>query len=194
MSKLVVIDAGHGGQDSGAVGVNGLRESDKVLSIAKGVKSRLEAAGVTVIMTRNSDAFVSLRGRCAIENSYSANCFVSIHCNSFTPSSHGHEVYCYPSSANSNKLANLVYREVIDAGLYTAKRGVKDGSKLAVVHGTASPAILVETAFIDNQEDYKLLMNNEDDFAAAIAKGICNYLGVSMVSRSLSKPAPAVTG
>lgn len=187
MSKLVVLDAGHGGHDSGAVGVNGLKESNKVLEIAKMVKSKLEAVGVAVVMTRSNDTFVSLGGRCAIEKSHSANCFVSIHCNSFSPQSHGHEVYCYPKSANSNRLANLVYNEVIAAGLYTAKRGVKDGSKLAVVHGTSSPAVLVETAFIDNLGDYKLLVEHSDGFATAIAAGICKYLGVSPVKT----PAPA---
>ena len=79
--RRVVIDAGHGGRDTGAVGAHGVREKDLALAIAKKVARRLTALGFQVVMTRKSDVFVSLDERTRIANEIHADLFVSIHCN-----------------------------------------------------------------------------------------------------------------
>ena len=79
--KRVVIDPGHGGKDTGAIGARGVREKDLALAIARKVAARLKALGLHVSMTRNSDVFVSLDERTRIANDARADLFVSIHCN-----------------------------------------------------------------------------------------------------------------
>ena len=79
--RRVVIDAGHGGRDAGAVGPHGVREKEMALSIARKVAIRLKALGFTVILTRRDDTFVSLDDRTRIANEAHADLFVSIHCN-----------------------------------------------------------------------------------------------------------------
>src|SRR5207253_173507 len=79
--RRVVVDAGHGGRDTGAVGAHGVREKDLALAIAKKVAARLTALGFQVMMTRKGDAFLSLDERTRIANEAHADLFVSIHCN-----------------------------------------------------------------------------------------------------------------
>ena len=79
--RRVVVDAGHGGKDTGAIGARGAREKDLALAIAKRVAARLQALGFQVVMTRTSDVFVSLDERTRIANEAHADLFVSIHCN-----------------------------------------------------------------------------------------------------------------
>jgi N-acetylmuramoyl-L-alanine amidase len=79
--RRVVVDPGHGGKDTGAIGPHGLREKDMALAIARRVAGRLKALGFTVVMTRARDRFVSLDERTRIANEAKADLFVSIHCN-----------------------------------------------------------------------------------------------------------------
>lgn len=79
--KKIVLDAGHGGRDSGAIGRGGLKEKTVALSVALRLKTLLEDRGVEVVMTRETDTFVSLRERSRIANSSGADLFLSIHCN-----------------------------------------------------------------------------------------------------------------
>ena len=93
--REVVIDAGHGGKDPGALGVMGMQEKTVVLDIARRLKKLLEAAGVKVTMTRKDDTFFSLPERTAIASRSRADLFISIHANSSPVRSvHGVEVYC----------------------------------------------------------------------------------------------------
>ena len=79
--RRVVVDAGHGGRDTGAIGPRGMREKDLALAIANKVAARLKALGFQVILTRKSDVFVSLDERTRIANEARADLFISIHCN-----------------------------------------------------------------------------------------------------------------
>ena len=79
--RRVVVDAGHGGRDTGAIGARGVREKDLALAIAKKVAARLKVLGFQVVMTRTKDVFVSLDDRTRIANEARADLFVSIHCN-----------------------------------------------------------------------------------------------------------------
>ena len=80
-TRRVVVDAGHGGKDTGAIGSRGVREKDLTLAIARRVGARLKSLGFEVVMTRKGDAFVSLDERTRIANEAHADLFVSIHCN-----------------------------------------------------------------------------------------------------------------
>jgi N-acetylmuramoyl-L-alanine amidase len=92
--KTVVVDAGHGGKDPGAIGVSGSYEKTVVLDIARRLKRRLEEKGVQVIMTRDSDEFISLQERTEIASRANADVFVSIHANaSPARSARGMEIY-----------------------------------------------------------------------------------------------------
>ncbi|MDP2939550.1 MAG: N-acetylmuramoyl-L-alanine amidase [Candidatus Omnitrophota bacterium] len=105
----VVIDAGHGGKDPGAIGRYGLREKDITLDIVRRLKDELEAQGIEVVMTRESDRFISLARRSKIANTSKADLFISIHVNSSRARRiQGFEIYCLREFTDSviNKLAN----------------------------------------------------------------------------------------
>ncbi len=179
MSKTVIIDAGHGGIDSGAIGF-GYYESHFVLDIANMVAKLLESKGVKVVMTRSDDTFVSLQERTVIDHQYNADCFVSLHndASDTNGEAHGMSVFNYKNLGNSYKVSKCIHDSIINAGLYTADRGLRDGSGLWVIRTTNAPACLCELAFIDNAEDIELLKNKRPQFAVAVAKGILTYLGM----------------
>lgn len=175
--KKNMTDAGHGGYDSGAPGVHGCLEKDIVLDINNRVDKYLQNQDIENTNTRTTDVFVTLNDRTNRANSLGVNSFVSIHCNSSdSPSAQGLETYCYKFAYRP--LSDAIHSELIEDGLYTKNRGVKEGN-LHVVRETNMDACLVELGFITNEEDYNLIMNNKDRFAKAIAKGICKFNGVA---------------
>jgi N-acetylmuramoyl-L-alanine amidase len=106
--KKVVIDAGHGGHDPGAIGKTGLREKDVNLDIAKRLANRLKSDGIEVVMTRNSDKFIPLGTRVNIANHSKADLFISIHSNaSRTRSLYGFEVYYVSPSVSDSSRASF---------------------------------------------------------------------------------------
>lgn len=172
-------DAGHGGRDSGAIGINKVNEKDIVLDVNNLVDKYLKTQDMKNINTRTTDTFVSLNDRSDKANSLGVNSFVSIHCNeSDDPQAHGLEIFCY--KFKYRELADCILSELKADNLYTRLRdgGVKE-KNLHVVRETNMPACLIELGFISNREDYNLIMNNKDRFAKAIAKGICKFNGVS---------------
>ena len=169
----------HPKYDSGAVDpISGLRECDVALNISNYVKSILEDSGMTV-MRFQSD---SLSEICVQANRSNADYFISIHCNAFNQKAHGTEVEVYSLSSEAANLAQSVQTAIVKS-LYTTDRGVKERPGLYVLRYTDMPAILVETAFIDNPDDVKLLTNNQADFAEAIARGILTYLNMTPKSQ-----------
>ena len=108
----VVIDAGHGGEDEGAVGVGGAREKDVVLDVARRLAARLRERRLRVVMTRDADVFVPLERRTAIANDARGDLFVSIHANAATdPKAHGVETYFLSLDATDEAAARLAERE-----------------------------------------------------------------------------------
>jgi N-acetylmuramoyl-L-alanine amidase len=104
--KKVVVDAGHGGNDPGAISRTGLKEKDVNLDIAKRLAVRLRASGVEVVMTRNTDNFIPLGSRANIANNSRADLFISIHANANrTRSLNGFEVYYVSSSISDTARA-----------------------------------------------------------------------------------------
>lgn len=175
MSKKVFIDPGHGGSDSGAVGINNLLEKNINLQVAKKVESLLKKQGLEVKLSRDNDVFLSLNDRTTMANNWKADCFISIHCNAFDGIAKGIETYSYQS--NTSNLATKVHSQVLNTKAYTLNRGLKTAS-FYVLRNSNMRACLIEMAFIDNTEDSKILTQRQDDLALGIAKGICEYLGV----------------
>jgi N-acetylmuramoyl-L-alanine amidase len=108
----VVIDAGHGGEDSGAIGPDGAREKDVVLRVARGLAERLRARGLRVVMTRDRDVFVPLEHRTAVANDARGDLFVSIHANAAEDASiRGTETYFLALDASDEGAAQVAARE-----------------------------------------------------------------------------------
>ena len=173
---IIVIDAGHGGNDPGAVGEN-LQEKKPALDIALMAKEMLEEAGFTVILTRLNDYFVELQERADIANDAGADIFVSIHHNGFSDrQANGIETLFHPNSVNGRKLANEIQTKLAWK-LDRSDRGIKGRQDLYVLNKTAMPAVLTEIGFVTNPEEQELLKTCTFKFKAAraITQGIIKY-------------------
>lgn len=191
-SKLIVVDAGHGGYDSGAPSYFNNRtylEKDINLSVAKKLKAKLEDKGFEVVMTRNTDVFVDLVPRSDRANNLDADFFVSIHQDSFdNPNAKGTTAYYttkvpdkgywakdrYYKFSKSREVAQKVVNNICSS-IGTYSRGVIDQS-LSVTRNTDMPSILVECGFISNYSDCMIISSNngQDKIANAIANAIDN--------------------
>jgi N-acetylmuramoyl-L-alanine amidase CwlD len=180
--KLIVIDPGHGGSDTGAEH-NGLVEKELNLDISKRLQTVLVSRGWQVKMTRETDIDVfapndsardELQARDDIANKAGARMFVSVHSNSFTTSEqNGTTTYYY--KADSYALAEDVHSRLAGV-LPTADDGVRKDN-FYVIHHASMPAILVETAFLSNPSDAALLKQASflQKVAVAIADGIEDF-------------------
>ena len=196
--KKIAIDAGHGGSDAGATGIDGSgfpNEEDFTLDIALRVKELLAYANATVILTRQTDTDVALQERCDIANNANADIFVSIHMNSATESAKGTETFYYANSDTDYSVEGKRLAENVQAGIVsrlgTYDRGTKGdypyfGYHLYVLAHTNMPAILTEVCFISNASDFNMVSNPDKRTLAALAiyEGICGYFGVSPVYAS----------
>ena len=186
----ITIDAGHGGNDSGAIGPTGVTEKSVTLRVALALQKILTSEGATVYMTRTTDTEVSPKGaaasdieelqaRCDVANRQDSDIFISIHMDSFTNgAAKGTTGYYYAlGSKKSRDLADKVRAGVIDQ-IGTPSRGTQSCNFYVVKH-TDMPATLVEVAFISNPTEEKL-MNSEDGVqkaAQGIADGIADFFG-----------------
>ncbi|BAY91828.1 N-acetylmuramoyl-L-alanine amidase [Tolypothrix sp. PCC 7601] len=173
---VVLIDPGHGGKDPGAIGIGGVREKDIILPIGIRVAQILQQNGVQVIMSRNSDYFVSLEGRVVMAARARADVFVSIHANSAgagRPDVNGLETYYYDSGLS---LARIVHSNILQS-LNIRDRGVRR-ARFYVLRKSSMPSILVETGYLTGQVDVANLQssNYQNQMAEAIARGILQYL------------------
>jgi N-acetylmuramoyl-L-alanine amidase len=175
----VFINPGHapnGVPDPGAVNpYSGLKEAVVVKCVGDLVAKYLTEAGVDATVCQDD----SLATIVNTSNSMGADVFVSIHCNSAAnPSAEGTETFYFYSSEHGKKLANCIQSQLIDA-MDTVDRGIKGArpgtNGLYVLTNTDAVAVLVELAFISNQDDSVLLTENQDDFARAIARGVTDY-------------------
>jgi N-acetylmuramoyl-L-alanine amidase len=173
---VVIIDPGHGGKDSGAIGIGGVLEKDVILPISKRITEVLERNGIQVIMTRDSDYFVTLPGRVTMAEQANADVFVSIHANSAganRPEVSGLETYHYDSGL---RLAQIVHSKILQS-LNVRDRKVRK-ARFYVLRKTSMPAILVETGFLTGRDDVAKLRTSayQNQMADAIAQGILQYL------------------
>ena len=181
--KTIVIDPGHGGSDSGAVGPTGILEKNVTLAVALKVKAILNDAGAVVILTRSNDRDVSniknaadaqeLQARVDVGNQNQADVFLSIHANSFSSqTAHGTATYYYSGSSMGSVLAADLQDELVRAG-GLADRG-KATANFYVLKHTNMPASLIEMAFISNPQEEQLL--NSASFQQKTAEAICRAL------------------
>ena len=174
MTKRIVIDAGHGGKDPGAVN-SSKHESIAALAIAKKVGTQLKNKGFSVKYTRSTDKYMSLSERCKISNEYGADAFISIHLNAAANrEANGIETWRYANVGDTTrKLAKEVQTELI-AATGARDRGVKTSTTFYVLKHTKAPAVLVEAGFISNNDEAKLLFASkyQTKIAQAIVKGV----------------------
>ncbi len=172
--QSIVLDAGHGGSDTGAIG-GGINEKDITLDVTKRVEKLLLQKGYDVKMTRVDDTYVSLQDRVAISEAHEPDIFVSIHVNSSVrPEITGVETHYYHQE--SLQLAQTVHSSFASA-VQSPNRGLFK-SKFYVINHTTSPAILVEIGFISNAGERAQLTGEarKEATAQSIANGIQKYL------------------
>jgi N-acetylmuramoyl-L-alanine amidase len=210
---VVVLDPGHGGQDSGAM-CAGVMEKDLTLDIARRIDRLLDSEGVATLMTRVGDSYVSLADRAAFGNRAKESIFVSIHFNEDNkPVASGVETYYAAHQINSGSsfaswlplfsrppsdspkpesqsLAGFI-QEALVARTRSVDRGTQ-AKQLFVIANVTSPAVLIEGGFITNKDELSKLVSEDyrDQLAAAVADGILRYR--EMVSQR--KSALAATG
>lgn len=179
--KKVVLDPGHGGSDSGAIG-GGLYEKNLNLEVAKLVAEKLTKKNVYVYMTRSKDTTVSLEDRTNYSNEINPDIYVSIHTNSTVQEdSYGVETHYYKDDSYS--LAQLIHSKFASAKNLkkweTKDRGVIK-SRFYVINHTEAPSILIEMGFISNTQEREKLFTKErqEQIANSIAEGILEYLKV----------------
>ena len=171
------IDYGHGGDDPGAIGENVLEKNINKL-VGERVKFHLERHGQTVILTRVNDESVSLQERVNIINKNNCDLGISIHCNSFSDTSvQGIETYTWGNKSREKLLAEKVHKEIIKAKLCYKNRGLKE-SQFTILSPDI-PCCLVELGFISNESDRKLILDNIENFAIAITKGLLAFYEIS---------------
>jgi len=183
--KVIIIDPGHGGKDTGAIGTNSIQEKDVVLDIANEI-IRLNKTLINnkfdIYSTRYKDTLISL------SESLKADVFVSLHCNASNTSSKGIDVYVH----NTNDIEVLI-KKSIEMGLSILKESTqKLGFKKRAVrfsnfqvlreNTTYRPSILVEMGFVTNTDeaDYFLKPKNIRAMALAILMGLCNYFNTGL--------------
>ncbi len=210
---VVVLDPGHGGQDSGAM-CAGVMEKDLTLDVARRVDRLLDSEGIATLMTRLGDSYVSLADRAAFGNRVNDGIFISIHFNEDNkPVASGVETYYAAHQLNSGSifaswlpffsrpasnspkpesqsLAGFI-QEALVARTRSIDRGTQ-AKQFFVIANVTSPAVLIEGGFITNKDELSKLANEDyrDQLAAAVADGILRYRDVM----SQRKSALAATG
>lgn len=192
-SPVVVVDAGHGGEDGGAVGVNGVEEKALNLAIALHVQEELQHAGYPVVMVRDTDtavgdttlATVAERKRSDIQSraqlvNETENCIlVSIHQNFFKQSQYsGAQMFYSPNNTRSAALAEAIRQSVVEQIQPENTRENKQAeSGIYLLNHVDVPAVIVECGFISNPEEAALLCDSayQQKLAAAIADGILSF-------------------
>ena len=189
-NKRIVIDSGHGGIDPGKKSDDGILEKDVNLAIAFKLKKRLEAAGISVTMTRSDEnglyqesdsnkKIADMKKRCSIIEESNANAVISIHQNSFQSSSvKGAQVFYYKHSAQGKLLAECIqnsFKQNIDE---TNKREAKADTTYYMLIHTKVPTVIAECGFLSNPEEAQLLVTEEyqEKVALALYNGIIDYL------------------
>lgn len=205
----VVLDAGHGGKEPGAVGPNGLSEKGINLAVVNHAKAALERAGVSTMLTRTGDHRVTLSTRAKVAKALNPKAFVSVHHNAepdgprATP---GSETYYQVDNADSKRLSGLVYEEVVkalsayaipwvadtDAGA-KYRRNTSGGDYYGILRLTQGvPAVLAELAFVSNPPEAELLTRPDVQQVEgeAVARGILRFLNTGDPGSGYTEPYP----
>ena len=190
---LVVIDAGHGGIDSGAVG-NGLEEKDLNLKAAKYIYERLQELNIPVVITRTDDEYLPKDKRIerikTLTNNNPNNLLISNHINA--GGAEGAEIVY--SLKNNSTLSDLILDNIEKKGQIkrkTYQRRLPENPNLDYYYilreSNSNEPILIEYGFIDNKKDSEKLKNNIEDYAEAVVESITSYLGYPYETNNSSK-------
>jgi N-acetylmuramoyl-L-alanine amidase len=175
----VVLDAGHGDQDPGAKGIGGRLEKNFNLAVTLKIKALLDKEKrIRPYLTRSDDTFVTLDNRALFANNLKADLFISIHANSAGTNAAPSGTETYYSRTTSTAFADVVHKYLVQAtGL--SDRKVRQAGYV-VIKKTTMPAILLESGYLSNRNDEKLLFTEaaQNKIAAAVVKGIKEYLKV----------------
>jgi len=191
--KVIIIDAGHGGEDSGAIGVNGVLEKDLNLEISMLIGEELKRQGFTVVYTRTTDTMLysesenvkgmrkisDLRNRVAFTQNYKDATFISIHMNSFGAEKYsGLQVYYKNNSKESEILASLIQSTVKNQLQQDNNRVIKKGSSMFVLDKSCCNAVLIECGFLTNNTECEKLSQKEyqKQLSFSIVCGIIEYI------------------
>jgi N-acetylmuramoyl-L-alanine amidase len=208
----VVLDPGHGGDESGAVGPNGFTEKASNLAVVQQAQAVLTAAGVTVVLTRTGDYRMTLGARAKVAKALHPRAFVSVHHNADPDGPHngpGSETYFQFASAESKRLAGLIYEEVVnamrqyqvawvgdtDAGA-KYRLNTRGGDYYGILRQSAGvTASLAELAFISNGPEAELLARPDVQAieGKAVATGILRFLNTKDPGSGYTEPYPRTT-
>ncbi|MDP3508242.1 MAG: N-acetylmuramoyl-L-alanine amidase [Candidatus Melainabacteria bacterium] len=172
---VIVLDAGHGGNDPGAVRGD-VQEKEVTLQIIAKLKKVLESKGARIVLTRSDDTFVSLEDRVKITNTVSPNLFLSVHINSLESTSNIYGIETYFQTDQSRPLADRVHASLV-SGLGAPDRSVRK-ARFYVINHTPIPAILAEVGYITNKLERDRLISSDyqQKVASALARGVMLYL------------------
>lgn len=175
MPVSIMLDAGHGGRDPGAV-YNGRQEKDDTLALTLAIGEILQGRGIDVLYTRTTDVYESPYQKAMEANEAGVDFFISIHRNSYPTDNtvSGVETLVYDKSGIKLQMAENINEQLETVGFVNL--GVKERPGLVVLRRTRMPAVLVEVGFINSDIDNKLFDDNFDDIALAIAEGILDTL------------------
>lgn len=191
---VIIIDAGHGGEDGGTQSADGVLEKDINLQISLKLNSLLRVMGYNTVMTRQQDKLIydesctkmrqkkvsDINNRLEIAKSYPDSLFISIHQNYFTESKYsGAQVFYSPNNEESAVLAQSIQQNVCSLLQKENSRKIKkSGSEIFLLDNIKSPAVMVECGFMSNADEALKLTDEEyqKKMALAIASGINNYL------------------
>lgn len=175
MPYSIMLDAGHGGRDPGAV-YNGRQEKDDTLRLTLAVGAILQDNGIEVLYTRTTDVYESPYEKAMQANNAGVDFFISIHRNSYPTDNvvSGVESLVYDLSGIKLTMAENINAQLESVGFVNL--GVKARPNLVVLKRTKMPAVLVEVGFINSNIDNQLFDENFDDIALAIATGILDTL------------------
>ena len=183
MPYTIVIDAGHGGSDPGAV-YEGRREKDDNLSLAIAVGELLSRQGVSVIYTRTTDVYQTPFEKAQMANQADADFFISFHRNSSEePNQYtGVETLVYDNSGIKQTMAENINGALSELGFRNL--GVKARPGLVVLRRTKMPALLIETGFLNNEQDNTLYDEKQEEIARAIADAVLGTLDLETVTEA----------
>ena len=190
----VIVDAGHGGEDGGAIGKSGALEKDVNLQFALKVNEYLSFFGINTCMARTEDKSIGdeslstiherkvsdIRARLALMDMFENSIYLSIHQNEFTQSYvHGTQVFYSPNSEESKRLATVIQKTVCSLTQPDNTKVPKEsGTNIYVLYNATKPACLCECGFMSNPEEEKLLLSEDYQrkFSLALSFSVLNYL------------------
>ncbi len=192
-TPVIIIDAGHGGEDGGTQSSSGILEKDINLSVGKKVNCILKSLGYKTVMVRERDSMIyssdaktlrekkvsDIRNRMKIIETHRNSVFLSIHQNYFTESKYsGAQVFYSPNNPESRVLADVLQKNLVSHIQKNNTRKIKkSGTEIYLLHKAKTPAVMVECGFLSNPGE-ALLLHDEDyqkKLALAITSGIIEY-------------------